>query len=124
MRVMFTPVGVGLGHVGRCIPIAKKLQQNGAQIMFSTYREGYKYVKQEGFQAVESPDIGVAVKPDGSIDFRKTTVYPVHHHRLQIMQQIDAEINYFQASKPDVVVSDSLRPRDCCTVIAATGLYT
>ena len=76
MRVLFTPSGMGLGHVGRCIPIAKRLEQKGARILFSTYREGLNYVQREGFQAVEAPDIGVAVKPDGSIDFRLTTVNP------------------------------------------------
>ena len=66
MRVFFTPSGTGLGHVGRCIPIAKLLEEDGAQILFSTYREGLKYVQREGFNVVEAPDIGVAVKPDGS----------------------------------------------------------
>ncbi|MCW4033760.1 MAG: hypothetical protein NWF03_00175 [Candidatus Bathyarchaeota archaeon] len=108
MRVLFTPSGVGLGHVGRCIPIARKLKRDGAEILFSTYREGYKYVKKEGFNAVESPDIGVAVKPDGSIDFRKTTVNPGPFITVpKIMKQIDAEINVIQAFKPDIVVSDS-----------------
>jgi len=108
MRVLFTPSGVGLGHVGRCIPIARRLQRDGAEILFSTYREGYKYVKKEGFNAVESPDIGVAVKPDGSIDFRKTTVNPGPFITVQkIMKQIDAEINVIQGFKPNIVVSDS-----------------
>ena len=108
MRVLFTPSGVGLGHVGRCIPIAKRLEKNGAQILFSTYREGLKYVQQEGFQAVEAPDIGVQVKPDGSIDFRLTTVKPGPFMTIYtILKQVDAEINFMQTYKPDVVVSDS-----------------
>lgn len=108
MRVLFTPSGVGLGHVGRCIPIARRLERDGAQILFSTYREGLKYVQQEGFQAVEAPDIGVAVKPDGSIDFRLTTVNPGPFLTVYtIMKQVDAEINFIQAFNPDVVVSDS-----------------
>jgi len=108
LRVLFTPSGMGLGHVGRCIPIAKRLEQKGARILFSTYREGLKYVQREGFQAVEAPDIGVAVKPDGSIDFRLTTVNPGPFLSIyKIMKQVDAEINYMQTFKPDVVVSDS-----------------
>lgn len=108
MRVLFTPSGVGLGHVGRCIPIARRLERNGAEILFSTYREGFKYVQKEGFNVVESPDIGVAVKPDGSIDFRKTTVNPGPFITVyKIMKQVDAEINIVQGFKPDIVVSDS-----------------
>jgi len=108
MRVLFTPSGVGLGHVGRCIPIARRLEKKGAEILFSTYREGFKYAQQEGFQVVEAPDIGVAVKPDGSIDFRLTTVNPGPFMTIYtIMEQVDAEINFMQAFEPDVVVSDS-----------------
>jgi UDP-N-acetylglucosamine--N-acetylmuramyl-(pentapeptide) pyrophosphoryl-undecaprenol N-acetylglucosamine transferase len=108
MRVLFTPSGVGLGHVGRCIPIARRLKKDRVEILFSTYREGLKYVQQEDFQAVEAPDIGVAVKPNGSIDFRLTTVNPGPFLTIYtIMKQINAEVNFMQAFKPDVVVSDS-----------------
>ncbi|MGD9130623.1 MAG: glycosyltransferase [Candidatus Bathyarchaeota archaeon] len=108
MRVLFTPSGVGLGHVGRCIPIARRLEKEGAEILFSTYREGFRYTQQEGFQAVEAPDIGVQVKPDGRIDFRLTTVKPGPFLTIYtIMKQVDAEINFMQAFEPDVVVSDS-----------------
>jgi UDP-N-acetylglucosamine--N-acetylmuramyl-(pentapeptide) pyrophosphoryl-undecaprenol N-acetylglucosamine transferase len=108
MRILFTPSGVGLGHVGRCIPIARRLQKQGAEILFSTYREGFRYVQQEGFQAVEAPDIGVQVKPDGSIDFRLTTVKPGPFETVYtIAKQVDKEIDFIQAFEPDIVVSDS-----------------
>jgi UDP-N-acetylglucosamine--N-acetylmuramyl-(pentapeptide) pyrophosphoryl-undecaprenol N-acetylglucosamine transferase len=108
MRVFFTPSGAGLGHVGRCIPIARKLQKQGAELLFSTYNEGFKYVQQEGFRAIEAPDIGVQVKADGSIDFRLTTVDPGPFLTVyKIGKQIDAEIDYIQAFDPDIVVSDS-----------------
>jgi UDP:flavonoid glycosyltransferase YjiC (YdhE family) len=45
MRVYFAPCGIGLGHAGRSIPIARELKN--AKIVFSTYREGINYVKQE-----------------------------------------------------------------------------
>ncbi len=108
MKVQFCPSGVGLGHVGRCIPIARRLERNGDQILFSTYREGFRYVQQEGFQVVEAPALGVAVKPDGSIDFRQTTVKPGPFMGVfAFMKQVDAEIHFMKAFEPDVVVSDS-----------------
>jgi UDP-N-acetylglucosamine--N-acetylmuramyl-(pentapeptide) pyrophosphoryl-undecaprenol N-acetylglucosamine transferase len=108
MRVLFCPSGVGLGHVGRCIPIARRLERDGAQVLFSTYREGFRYVQQEGFQVVEAPALGVAVKPDGSIDFRQTTVKPGPFMSVfTFMKQVDAEIDFMKAFEPDVVVSDS-----------------
>ncbi len=108
MRVLFCPSGVGLGHVGRCIPIARRLERDGAEVLFSTYREGIKYVQHEGFQVVEAPSIGVAVKPDGTIDFRQTTVKPGPFMAVfTSWQQVDAETKFMKAFEPDVVVSDS-----------------
>jgi UDP-N-acetylglucosamine--N-acetylmuramyl-(pentapeptide) pyrophosphoryl-undecaprenol N-acetylglucosamine transferase len=108
MKVQFCPSGVGLGHVGRCIPIARRLERDGAYVLFSTYREGFRYVQQEGFQVVEAPALGVAVKHDGSIDFRQTTVNPGPFIGVfTFMKQVDAEIDFMKAFAPDVVVSDS-----------------
>lgn len=108
MRVLFCPSGVGLGHVGRCIPIAQQLERDGAEVLFSTYREGVRYVQYEGFSVVKAPSIGVAVKPDGTIDFRQTTVKPGPFMAiLTFWKQVDAEIKFMKAFEPDVVVSDS-----------------
>ncbi len=108
MRVLFCPSGVGLGHVGRCIPIARRLERDGAQVLFSTYREGFRYVEHEGFPVVEAPSIGVAVKPDGTIDFRQTTVKPGPFMAVfTFWKQVDAETKFMKAFEPDVVVSDS-----------------
>ncbi len=107
MRVQFSPCGVGLGHVGRCIPIARRLEKDGAQILFTTYKEGLQYVQQEGFPVVEAPPIGFAVKPDGTVDFRQTTVNPGPFASFTFLKQVDAEIKFMKSFKPDVVVSDS-----------------
>lgn len=108
MRVQFSPCGLGLGHAGRCIPLARRLEKEGAQILFSTYTEGLQYVQQEGFPVVEAPSIGFAVKPDGTVDFRQTTVNPGPFlASFTFLKQVDAEIKIMKAFKPDVVVSDS-----------------
>jgi UDP-N-acetylglucosamine--N-acetylmuramyl-(pentapeptide) pyrophosphoryl-undecaprenol N-acetylglucosamine transferase len=108
MRVLFCPSGVGLGHVGRCIPVARRLEKDGAEVLFSTYSEGVSYVQHEGFPVVEAPSIGVAVKPDGTIDFRQTTVNPGPFLAVYTSwRQVDAESKFMKAFNPDVVVSDS-----------------
>jgi UDP-N-acetylglucosamine--N-acetylmuramyl-(pentapeptide) pyrophosphoryl-undecaprenol N-acetylglucosamine transferase len=106
MRIYFAPCGIGLGHVGRCIPIARKLAD--AEIVFSTYREGINYVKQEGFSLIEAPPIGFQVKPDGSVDFRQTAVNPgPFFASFTLLKQINSEVETIQRFKPDVIVSDS-----------------
>jgi UDP-N-acetylglucosamine--N-acetylmuramyl-(pentapeptide) pyrophosphoryl-undecaprenol N-acetylglucosamine transferase len=108
MRVYFAPCGIGLGHVGRCIPIARKLLQRNAEVMFSTYREGIHYVKQQKLPFMRAPPIGFQVKPDGTIDFRQTAINPGPFlSSFTLMKQIDAEMRGIEHFRPDVVVSDS-----------------
>lgn len=108
MRVYFAPCGIGLGHAGRCVPIARKLAENGVEVVFSTYREGIPYVEHEGFQLVKAPPIGFQVKLDGSIDFRQTAINPGPFiASFTLLKQINAEVGAIGRFKPDVVVSDS-----------------
>ncbi len=108
MRVHFSTCGIGLGHAGRCVPIAKKLKEKGAEILFSTYRDGVRYVYQEGFPVVEVPPVGFMVKPDGTVDFRQSMVNPGPFlTSFTVLKQVDAEIEVMKAFEPDVVVSDT-----------------
>jgi UDP:flavonoid glycosyltransferase YjiC (YdhE family) len=108
MRVYFAPCGIGLGHVGRCIPIARKLLEKKGDVIFSTYREGVGYVKQENFPLIEAPPIGFQVKTDGTVDLRQTAVNPgPFFAAFTFSKQINAEIQTIESFDPDVVVSDS-----------------
>ncbi|MEM2567165.1 MAG: hypothetical protein QXH20_01665, partial [Candidatus Bathyarchaeia archaeon] len=108
MRVYFAPCGIGLGHVGRCIPIAKKLQEQKAQVIFSTYREGIPYIQREKLPLLKVPPIGFQVKPDGAIDFKQTAINPgPFFASFTLMRQINAELQAIGNFDPDIVVSDS-----------------
>lgn len=108
MRVYFAPCGIGLGHVGRCVPIAKKLSEKGAEVIFSTYREGIRYIEREKLPLIKAPPIGFQVKPDGTVDFKQTAVNPGPFlASFTLLRQINAEIRFIEGFKPDVVVSDS-----------------
>jgi len=103
VRVYFAPCGIGLGHAGRCIPVAKQMRELGAQILFSTYLDGVRYVRHEGFSVSEVPPIGFTFEPDTTINLKKTAFFA----SLTILRQVNAEIELIKAFKPDVVVSDS-----------------
>ena len=108
MRVYFAPCGIGLGHVGRTVPIARRLSQKNATIVFSTYQEGIDYVKNVKFSLIKAPAVGFKVKPDGTIDFRRTAIKPgPFFASFTLLKQIVAEIRFIESFKPDVVVSDS-----------------
>lgn len=108
MRVYFAPCGIGLGHVGRCIPIARKLSEKNVEVIFSTYREGIDYVEWEKLPLIKAPPIGFQVKPDGTVDFRQTAVNPgPFFASFTLLKQVGAEIQAIERFKPDIVVSDS-----------------
>ena len=107
MKVYFGACGVGLGHVGRCVPVATRLQEKGNEVLFSTYSDACRYVSHEGLPLVEAPAIGFAVREDGGVDFRKTTAYPGALSFHIIFNQIISEIRFIRGFQPDIVVSDS-----------------
>lgn len=108
MRVYFAPCGIGLGHVGRTVPIAKRLIQRNAEVIFSTYKEGISYIEKEQLPLVKAPPIGFKVKPDGTVDFRQTAMNPGPFlASFTALEQVNAEIESIQKFSPDVVVSDS-----------------
>jgi len=107
MKVYFGACGVGLGHVGRCVPVAKQLIKRGSEVLFSTYSEACDYLDHEGLPFVEAPPIYFAVREDGGVDFRKTTVYPGVFSVFIFLDQVSAEIRYMHVFRPDIVVSDS-----------------
>ncbi|MEM1507108.1 MAG: glycosyltransferase [Candidatus Bathyarchaeia archaeon] len=108
IRVYFGVCGIGFGHAGRCIPIANRLRDLGAEILFSTYKDAVEYIRREGYPVVEPPSMDVMVKPDGTIDFRQTVVNPGPFlAAFMFTRQVETEIRFLRAFKPDVVVSDS-----------------
>jgi len=108
MRVYFAPCGIGLGHVGRIVPVARRLLEEHSEVAFSTYRDGIHYVQHEKLPLMKAPPIGFQVKPDGSIDFRQTAVNPgPFFASFTLLKQMNAEVRFMESFEPDVVVSDS-----------------
>lgn len=108
MKIYFAACGIGLGHVGRCVPIAKRLSEKSAEVVFSTYLEGTQYVERESFPIINAPPIHFQVRPDGSIDFRRTAINPGPFlASFTLLKQVNAEVEALESFKPDVVVSDS-----------------
>ncbi len=110
MRVEFAPSGVGLGHAGRCVPIARELQNKdkSVDVFFSTYLDAVNYVRQEGFPAVEVPPMDFKVEPDGTVDLKRTAMNPGPFVApFNFLGQVGKELQVMESFEPDVVVSDS-----------------
>ena len=50
MKVYIAACGMGLGHVGRCLPIAKRLRELGIEVVFSTYGDAVYEASSAGFK--------------------------------------------------------------------------
>jgi len=108
MRAYFAPCGIGLGHVGRTVPIANRLRSENFDVAFSTYGEGIRYIEHEKLPLMKAPPIGFQVKPDGSVDFRQTAINPGPFlASFTLLKQVNAEVKFIQSFKPDIIVSDS-----------------
>jgi len=106
-RVYFSPCGIGLGHASRNMPIAQELRRRGATILFSTYLEGVDYARKNGFNVVPVPPISLSNDSSGSIDLKMSSVQQGISAFPTLARQVNAELRYMKAFKPDVVVSDS-----------------
>ena len=107
MRVYFAPSGIGLGHVGRCLPIAEELKQLGIESFFSAYGQGVAYLKQTRFRTVLAAPIGFAVRRDGTVDVRWSLISPGLRLVPMLLHQLVHEIRLMEMHRPDVVISDT-----------------
>lgn len=105
-RIYFSPCGLGLGHIGRLHPIALDLKRRGAEILFSTYLEGYDYAVKHGFPVVRSPHLNMETV-NGKIDLKLSSATQSLPAIPRFTKQINVELSYMRAFKPDIVVSDS-----------------
>jgi len=85
-----------------------RLAREGADVVFSTYSDGLEYVSRYQFRFKKAPSIGFAVKVDGSVDFRQSTVNPGPFiASIKVLKQIAFELMSISEHQPEVVVSDS-----------------
>ncbi len=106
-RVYFSPSGMGLGHVSRCVPIAHEVQRLGGEVMFSTYLEGIDYLSKFGFTVAEAPEIYLETNHTGSIDLKATVSTRGFSALWTLMEQIRFEVEKMQAFKPNLVFVDT-----------------
>jgi len=106
-RVYFSPSGMGLGHVSRCVPVAHEIQRLGGEVMFSTYLEGIDYLSKFGFTVAEAPEIYLETNHTGSIDLKATVSTRGFSAIRTLLEQIKFEVEQMHAFKPDLVFVDT-----------------
>ncbi|OYT54465.1 MAG: hypothetical protein B6U77_02770 [Candidatus Hecatellales archaeon ex4484_218] len=109
MRIYFAPCGIGLGHVGRSLEVAKylKLKKPDCKILFSTYSDALIPLKTEGFRFVEAPKFEYWVWPDGTPDPWRTLKWLSGKILGVFLKQLKFEVKQVASFKPDIIFSDS-----------------
>jgi len=119
MKVYIAPCGLGLGHIARCEPIARRLIEKGATVVFSTYLDGLQYAQIKKFRTVETIPISFKVRADGSVDFKRTASSSGFSLGVRrFLRQILKEVENIASFRPDIIVSDSR----ASSIVAATLL--
>ncbi|MFQ5762196.1 MAG: glycosyltransferase [Candidatus Bathyarchaeia archaeon] len=104
-RVYFAPCGIGLGHAGRCVEVARRFPPE-CEILFSTYSDAVEFVRAEGFKVLASPGFEYWTWPDGTVDPWRSLKWGAVKSLFTFRKQTEAEMRNLQKFKPDLVVSD------------------
>ncbi|MEM2896938.1 MAG: glycosyltransferase [Candidatus Bathyarchaeia archaeon] len=108
MKVYIAPNGIGLGHITRCEPVARKLIEKGIDVVIASYSDGLDYAKRTGLKTIESFPINYRIRADGSIDFKMTAATSGFSlGGRKVLKQTIKEIRNLKQYKPSIVFSDS-----------------
>lgn len=110
LRIYFAPCGIALGHAGRCLPVAERLEKTfdgNIDILFSTYLDGLLFVKKTGFPVKEAPPLSFIENPDGSVNVKLTVKRSGLDILPKFFKQMLHEVKVMCSFSPDVVVSDT-----------------
>jgi len=106
MKVLMMPCGIGMGHVSRCIALANKLKENGADVAFASYGSGYETLVETGvYKTDKLPDIKFYGN-GGELDIKHTAKKSIDAPFI-LLKSIYHESKIIKKFKPDVVVADS-----------------
>ncbi|MFP4001422.1 MAG: glycosyltransferase [Thermoplasmata archaeon] len=106
MKVYFSVIGLGLGHIARCLSIANELREEGIECVFSSYGKAAELAKKEGFKTYDSRDLMWYQHENGRIDFEMTLLKsPLIFGKM--MEHFKSEYARVNKEDPDLVISDS-----------------
>lgn len=104
--VLLGACGIGLGHAGRMVPVAKKLAEKGWETIFSTYGDSTDFCLKEGFLTYRETELKYGSKEDGSLSLKETFKQAPRAFKA-FLTQIGTEVAIMRLHRPDVVISDS-----------------
>lgn len=108
LKVYIAANGLGLGHMTRCLAIAREFLESDSKIFFATYLDGLDFARRQRLNVLESIPISYQVRSDGSVDLKATSArigFSLGVNRF--LHQIAREIRHLKSFAPDAVLVDS-----------------
>jgi UDP:flavonoid glycosyltransferase YjiC (YdhE family) len=98
MKALFVPFAPSLAHVSRCLAVAEAWRTRGHTALFAVGPERRDMVENAGFEAQPLPEVSATV-------FRSGRGFS-WLNRNYVEQNLDAEQEILESTRPDVVVFD------------------
>ncbi len=106
MKVYFSVMGIGLGHITRCLAITKHLQKYDIDCVFSSYGKASDIAAKEGFKSYNSKPLMWNQTINGDVDFETTFMKSFLTFKQMASHFKDERIR-IKKEKPDLIVADS-----------------
>ncbi len=106
MKVYFSVIGIGLGHIARCLTIADELREQGIECVFSSYGKAAELAEEQGFKTYDSHDLMWYQHENGRIDFEMTMLKSPLIFR-KMVKHFKTEYERVNKEDPDLIISDS-----------------
>jgi UDP-N-acetylglucosamine--N-acetylmuramyl-(pentapeptide) pyrophosphoryl-undecaprenol N-acetylglucosamine transferase len=107
-RVYFAASGLGVGHAERVLRLARSLEKDGVEPLFSCFGQGLNYFASQGERrrVAECPALDVEWTEDGS--FSASEFIPSFPYMFSaFLRQVAFERNSIRRFDPGVILSDS-----------------
>lgn len=105
MKIYISCNGLGLGHVGRMLPVANMLTKRGDSVIFGTWGPAIEFTRKNGFFCYELQPVDWKDDSDGSFDLYGTLV-SIPSMLFELIVLFFQERKILKKEKPSVIISD------------------
>ena len=106
MLVYLAACGMGLGHAGRMLAVARRLAASGVEVVFSSYDRAADMIERAGYPCLRTRPVSYEVDEWGDVDVKRTVAKgPANLYRFA--RQVGDELYFIGVLGPNAVVADS-----------------
>ncbi|MCS7104661.1 MAG: hypothetical protein NZ954_03755 [Thermofilaceae archaeon] len=106
MLAYLAACGMGLGHASRMLAVARRLNDAGVKVVFSSYDKAADMIERSGYPCLRTRSVSYEVDEEGDVDVRRTLAKgPLNLYHFA--RQLGDELYFTGTLEPQIVISDS-----------------